>query len=341
MATRRKKAEAAREFFRQLAKEGAFAPIFLFYGPERFLVDQAVKRVTNSVFPNGRDDFNFAAYHGSETSGGDVASACNQVPMFSDRRLVILKGADQMKAAEIEALANYADDPADFTVLVLEAVKLDGRQKQIKRLLKAKKVVAVDFDSLYDRDAIQWTQRQAKRRGLGLGHDSASYLVEALGTALGPLDMALERIQIYVGSANSASLQDTQAVVPDTRVRSVFELADHLAARRFAESTGCFHRMLEQGESPIGSLAMIARQFRQLLLAKDGANLGLRDRQLAGHIGCPPFRVGAISQASRSFSEARLRAILRAIAETDLSLKSSRLPREVLVERLFIRICGA
>ena len=339
MATRRDKAEQGREFFRRVASEGAFAPVFVLYGAERFLVNEGVRRLTNAVFPDGRDDFNFAAFHGSECTGGDVAGAASQVPMFAARRMVVLKGADQMKAAELDALSTYAEDPADFSVLVIEAVKLDGRQKAVKRLLKAAQTV--EFGTLYERDAAQWVERQARRRGLTMGRNGASYLVDALGTALGPLDMALERIQIYVGDSDSASLDDVKAVVPDTRARSVFELTDHLSERGFAEASACFHRMLEQGESPIGSLAMIARQFRQLLLAKDGSNRGMRDRELAKHIGCPPFRVRAITQASRSFSEPRLRAILRAVAETDLQLKSSRLPRETLVERLFVRICSA
>jgi DNA polymerase-3 subunit delta len=339
MATRRDKAEAGRQFFRRVASDGAFAPVFLLYGAERFLVDEGIRRLTSAVFPDGRDDFNFAAFHGSECSGGEVAGAASQAPMFASRRLVVLKGADQMKVSELEALSIYAEDPADFSVLVIEAVKLDGRQKAVKRLLAASH--AIEFGTLYDRDAANWVERQARRRGLSIGRDGASYLVDALGTALGPLDMALERVQIYVGDAGSATVEDVRSVVPDTRVRSVFELTDHLSARGFAQAAACFHRMLEQGESPIGSLAMIARQFRQLLLAKDGAARGLRDRELAKHIGCPPFRVGAISTAARGFTEARLRGILRSVAETDLALKSSRLPRETLVERLFVRICSA
>ena len=338
MATRRDKANQGREFFRRVAEEGAFAPVFVIHGAERFLVDEAVRRLTSAVFPSGRDDFNFASFHGSETGGGAVAGAASQVPMFAARRLVVLKGADQMKPTELAAVASYAEDPADFSVLVVEAVKLDGRQKAVKRLLKAS--AAVEFVPLYERDAIQWVQRQTRRRGLSLPSDAPAYLVDALGPALGPLDKALERVQIYVGDEDGATLDDVKAVVPDTRVRSVFELTDHLSARQFAAASACFHRMLEQGESPIGSLAMIARQFRQLLLARDGAAKGLRDSELARHIGCPPFRVRAIGQASRGFSEARLRMILRAVAETDLALKSSRLPKETLVERLFMRICA-
>ena len=339
MATRRDKASEGREFFGRVAVEGAFARVFVVHGAERFLVEEAVRRLTNAVFPSGRDDFNFTSFHGSETSGGDVVSAASQVPMFAPSRLVVLKGADQMKPAELAAVADYAEDPADFTVLVVEAVKLDGRQKAIKRLLKA--ATAVEFAPLYERDAIQWVQKQARRRRLALPSDAPAYLVDALGPALGPLDKALERVQIYVGDGDSATIDDVKSVVPDTRVRSVFELTDHLAARQFAEASACFHRMLEQGESPIGSLAMIARQFRQLLLARDGAAKGMRDSDLARHIGCPPFRVRAIGQAARGFSEARLRAILRAVAETDLALKSSRLPKATLVERLFLRICAA
>lgn len=341
MGTRANKADQAREFFKKIADEGAFKPVFLVQGEERFLVDQAVAKITKAVFPDGRDDFNYISYHGNEAKGTDIASAASQAPMFAAKRLVIVRNADRLAASEMEPLAAYAADPATSTVLVIEAVKLDGRSKAVKALSKAKSVQKITFKPLYAREAAAWVNSQAPRFNLQFRADVGGYLVDAVGTSLAQLDMALERIALYLGDENQVTLDAVRAIVPDTRSRSVFELTDHLALRRLDAAIGCFHRMIYQGDSPIGALAMVARQFRQLLMAHDGAALGLSSGEMASHIGCPPFKVRDYIKASRNFTEPRLRELLRLIAETDLALKSSRVKRELIIERLFVRICAA
>lgn len=342
MGTRRaSNADVARDFFGKLASDGAWHPTFVIQGDERFLVDQALGRLTRSVFPDGRDDFNFVSLHGSESKGADIASAAAQSPMFATKRVVIVRGAERLSASEMEPIAQYAEDPNETTLLVLEALKLDGRQKNVRKLLNGTRVASVSFGTLYANEAAQWVKRQSKQHNLNFVGDVGGYLVDALGTSLGPLDKALERIDLYLGDSRDVTIEAARQVVPDTRSRSVFELTDHLAAKQLDAAVGCFHRMIYQGESPIGAVSMIARQFRQLLLAKDGQTQGLSGGRLAAHIGCPPFKVRDYESASRRFTEPQLRTLLRQIAETDLALKSSRLKRELIVERLFVRICGS
>ncbi len=341
-SNRADKVARGREFFRRLGNEGLFARTFVFYGDERFLVDEAMRRVEELAFPNGRDDFNRSGFHGGEASGADIASAADQVPMFGDRRLVVVRALNQLTGTDLEAVVEYVERSYASTVLLCEATRLDQRQKAVKRLMAAEHSACVEFPTLSERDVIGWTDRRADYRGLRLGSGAAAYLVGALGTGLQQIDLALERVRLYVGDPPPASVEVdvVREVVPDVRARSVFELTDHLSAGRLGEATGCFRRMMDQGESPIGALAMIARQFRQLVLVRDGGRKGLRGRELAQHIGCPPFVLGEYERAAARFDDERLAAILRAIMETDHALKSSRLPRALLVERLFVRACA-
>ena len=222
MATRRQdKAEEGRGFFRRIAAEGVYARIFLLYGEERYLVEQGLKRLLQAAFPDGRDDFNFISYHGTEARASDILSGACQVPMFATQRVVVVRGIEHLSASELGPIADYSDDPVDSTLLILEATKLDGRQRAIKKLVGAKSVQAIEFAPLRDREVIGWVARQARKRKLELESDVAAYLVDTIGSALGPLDQALERIELYLEDTQAASLEDVRALVPDSRTRSV------------------------------------------------------------------------------------------------------------------------
>jgi DNA polymerase-3 subunit delta len=332
-----------REFFRTLAREGPGAPVYVLGGEETFLVDEALERIETRMFPGGRDDFNFAAFQGAEVKGADVVAAADLLPMFAPRRLVLLRNADKMPAAEWKPVAEYAQRPNPATVLVIELTKPDERVKAVKELLAAPSVEVILFPHLSDAELLPWIVRRAQQRGLVLGQDVPEYLLDSVGSSLQQLALAIEKIDLFVGPGE-APRQVTEpvarTVVADGRSRNIFELVEHIASRRVDTALDCFERLLLDGESPVAVTGMIASQFRQLLMIRNGLNEGISGRELAAWANVPPFRVDALSRLVRQFQEDDLIAILERIMRTDHALKSSRLRDSTLVEALILRICG-
>ncbi|TVR01473.1 MAG: DNA polymerase III subunit delta [Deltaproteobacteria bacterium] len=338
---RESRIEEGRAFFRRLAKEGPWAPVFLITGEESFLRGVAVERLCASVEVN---EFNRSVFRGGEAKGEDIVTAASMVPMLGDRRLVVVREVNALAAQDLGQVAAFVEAAAASTLLVLEGETLDGRQKAVQRIQRSPAVERIDFPRLYDREVCQWVARRAKGRGLVLAREVPPWLVEALGTQLGELDRALERIDLYLGAPDhegrrEVTLDLVQEVITETRARSVFELTDALSERDLGRSAVIIDEMLRRQESPIGAVTMIARQFRQLRLALAGRARGLRGRELASWCGCPPFRVQAVERAARAFSEHELEDILLRCAKADGLLKSSRLPDRLHLESLLLQIC--
>lgn len=347
MATRKQAAEElrrSREFFARVQKEGAWAPVFLLTGTERFILDEALRRIIASVFPEGRDDFNLIQLQAHETTADDIVDAARMAPMFASRRVVVVRGLERMPAAQLERIAAYADAPVDSTVLVLEASALDGRAKGTQRLMKAGAVAAVKFVELEGDDLLRWVTVRARDRRLVLDRDVPAWLVEALGSSLATLQAALERIDLYLpesveGVPREVTTALCESVITDVRHRDVFELVDALGARDVERAFVCYRSLLEQGEESIRSLGMIAMQFRRLLVVHELARLP--DSAVAPRAQIPEFRVRDYRRLAQRFSHDELRAIMHEILRTDHALKSSRLRDVLIVERLLLRICTA
>lgn len=341
-AAGRQEVDAGRRFFKRLAAEGPWAPIHLITGAERFLVDEAVDRIVRSVFASGHDDFNLDRLHGADTDGDTITRIASTLPMFAARRVVVVRGAEQLKAADWDALAEHASNPSDTTLLVLAATSVNGRLKGVKAFKKAAGVDAIDFPELRERDAAGWTARRARSRNLVLGRDVPDYLVEAVGTSLRQLDLALERIDLFIDhdeGPRNVTREAITDIVPDVRTRSVFELIDLLAVRRLDRAVADFHTMLEHGASSVGTVSMIAMQFRRIWRVRQGARDGMSGATLARAAGIPPFTVDRYLTSARRFGDEELRRILGLVRDADRALKSSRLRDELIVERLFASIC--
>jgi len=121
-------------------------------------------------------------------------------------------------------------------------------------------------------------------------------------------------------------------VVAAVRQHSVFELVDAIGGRQHSRALALLEELLAQKEEPLRLNALLARHFRQLLRARIMLHGNVDERGMAAALGVPPFVAKKLSGQSRGFRGAQLEAALARLARTDLELKSSRRPGELVLE---------
>lgn len=341
---RKNSKEDGRKFFARLRDEGVYAPVFVIYGEEEYLIKEAEKRLVAAVFPEDSNGLNDDQLDGSRHSGHEITNMANDMPMFAPLRLVRVRNADKLKAAEMAVIADYVENPSETTVLMLRGASFDGRMKAIKRIFKAEDAVIVEFPALKERETEKWVARRAARYGLQVARDVPALMVDSLGTSLDLLDSALERIDLFVGGDRSSPRQVrrdvVEEIVVDTRTRAWFEMTDALLEKRPGDAIAHFRRAHEYGESAIRTVSRVSFQFRSVLMMHVGMRRGLSGRDLSEFADCRSFLASKFQLAARRFSIGELRWIMQRIADTDVLLKSSRHSDLVLVERLFLDIAS-
>jgi DNA polymerase-3 subunit delta len=118
------------------SKGGELHPFYLFYGDEVFLAEDALKKIKAKVFEDSLADFNLDNFYGGELDIDNLGAALETLPMMGQKRLVILKDAHLLKAAELEKIAEYVSIPIDTTVFVAVFENVDQRKKYLKTFLR-------------------------------------------------------------------------------------------------------------------------------------------------------------------------------------------------------------
>lgn len=80
-------------------KKGNVAPVYLFYGPEGYLREQAVERLKEYVLPPGGEQLNFEVLDGSVMSGREIVAAAAYASFIPGRRLVLVKSPQIFQAS--------------------------------------------------------------------------------------------------------------------------------------------------------------------------------------------------------------------------------------------------
>ena len=317
-------------------RQGTLRPIYFLSGEERLLVDRVLRSVRKVALAGELADFNHDVLTPTAGPAG-VLQAARTVPMMGSRRLVEVREAEGFKAADLERLIPYVQDPVESTVLVFVAGKVDTRFKFFRTLDGAGYLFR--FDAVKGATLRRFLDAEAKRLGARLGPGVADLLVDLVGNDLLALSGAVEKLTLFVGEGGTVGTEHVEAVISRTRQAVIFELTDAVGAGDAPRALGSLQSLLQDGEPEVRILFMIARQIRQIWLAREALDRGTPPGGLASVLGVPPFVARKVADQARRFDVGRLEQVHGELYRTDRQLKSMRGSRALALERLILGLC--
>jgi DNA polymerase-3 subunit delta len=321
-------------------RQKKIASVYVIAGEEPYLVQSSL-RMIREVFGGGdENDLSTSTFSARDANPEAVLAALKTVPLLGGRPLVVMRDGEYLtkdgRKALLESLTRYAEAPLDSSTLVISATKLDGRSKLMQ--LAMKKGTVVECKKLYDDKLPSWVGIEVKRRGRQISFEAAKFLAEMVGNDLGQLAGSIERLILYVGDRKLIELKDVEEAVTETHQRDVFELTDAVGQRKLSRALSYLHNLIENGQPPPLILHMLARHFRILSKAREVEGRMMDRSEVAKYLGVNPFYVNNYVTQAKNFSKQELRRSFQTLHRCDRSIKSSRLPRERVIEKAIITI---
>lgn len=324
------------EFISQI-ENGRVSPVYLFLGAGELLKDEAWHRLLDQVVPAKARQLNGERLLAKEHPASEILARLSALPMFGTRRLLMVQSIEAWPKDQLKAVASYLEHPLPSACLVLSSTRKKGLEK-LQEGAEARGGL-VEFHAPNEREAPRWLQMRARMLHKLLSPQAAACLVEQLGTDLFRLQSELDKLAVYVGEREKIELEDIKKTVSFQRSFTVFELLRQVSQGQTRQAVSSLNNLLLSGESPLGILALLARQIRLLWQAKDGMARNIPAAELAQKLGLPSTVVGNYTQQATTFSEAELYRIHRVIRETDWALKSTGTAPQLLLEALVLRLC--
>ena len=110
-----------------------FKSFYILFGEEDFLQEEYLNLLKENILGDALPDFNLDVFYpGSDFKINKLIDAIETLPMMAERRLVILKHAQEIKAQDLENLIPILSKEHESTCFILTCSKLDKRQKFFK-----------------------------------------------------------------------------------------------------------------------------------------------------------------------------------------------------------------
>lgn len=316
----------------------AFGKILLITGNAEFLADRtrakAIKVVTKE-----QPEVEIATSTSSGLQPGELAGLTSP-SLFSDASAVVLTELQDLPdAAQNELLAYVADPSPDVAVILVHG----GGQKGKGLLDKLRKAAAVSEVKVeqpkYERDYAQWVFGEVRSLGAGIDEEAAALLVASIGQDLRALAGAADQLvaNLEKGVPISAAL-----------VRQYFGGRADVRGYEIADATidGRIDVALEQARwaegakvAPVLITSAMATGLRSLAKLASAPG-GMRDNELAGFIGVPPFKIRSLRGQLRGWEPAGLATAIAAVAQADLDVKGGAADPAFAVERMVLQVAA-
>ena len=334
---------------REKLGKGKPVPALLLLGDEPYLRDACRAQLIESYVPDAARTWAVSRYSAERGETQAALEQAQTLPMLAKLQVVFLEDAEAIeklgeKARDeaVEHLVAYLDNPAPFTVLIIEAEKLDMRMQLGKKLADAVLVVEVGLgERVEDRiaAAIGLAKALAKERGIAFETSAAEDLAEFVSGDLMRLKTEVEKLTTHAAARKVIRREDVSSLVISEKTTTIWEVADLIASRQPRKALEFVERLLRDGEEPVMMVGGLAWMYRKLVEASElrGATNGW---QAARSLGMRPEQAELAIRSARKIPKHRLLDGLRALQEADSRLKGGAQDPRATMEFLIWRLSG-
>lgn len=309
--------------------------VYLLYGDDELAQTEFLHRLLDKLGDPATASLNLQTFEAEGLDFAQLEAACAVMPFLSPRRLVVLRKPTALLRAENRQgkrlLALLDTLPSTTALVLLEPGDLREDSPLLRWAASNPQAAFVRAFSIpRGEDFIRWLRQRCQSMGGQIEPAAAALLAQSVADDPIRAVKELEKLLDYVNYQRPIRPDDVELLTPGTRQTDVFAMVDALGAGNSRMAQVHLHRLLQQ-ESPRYAFAMITRQFRLLLQAREAIDDG-DDPHAA--LGLPPFVARKVIAQAQRFALVELERIYHALLECDLAMKTSEMDDVVALDTL-------
>jgi len=315
-------------------KQKQFKPIYFLMGEEPYYIDKISDYIEKNVLSESEKDFNQIVLYGRDTSLDEIVSEAKNFPMMADRRVIIIKEAQDLsryinkkesedpndKKQNSKTFENYIENPQITSILVFcyKYKTLDKRKKITKNL--EKNGIVFESKKLYENQVGTWISKLLSASGYSIEPKANAMLVEFLGTDLSRINNEIEKLKIVIpkGTITADHIEKNIGI---SKNYNIFEFQKALGTKNIAKANQIAKYFAQnQKDNHINLIIVTVFSFFVKLLQYHGTTNKNPDN-IAKNLGISLFFVKDYEVATRNFPMKKVSRIIASLREIDMKSK--------------------
>ena len=324
-------------------KQEKLHSIYLFYGEETYLLENAVKKI-KKIFGNLILGINYIQINETNVNGliSDI-----ETPAFGyDKKLIIVKNSNILKKEKKsntksntdlqKKISEYIKTIDQTTVLIFieeELIKCD-LTNTIQELGEV-----CNFERLKPIELKKRLKTICNMYQVNIDENTLQYFIETCGTNMQVLINEIRKLIEYEGKNGTIKKEDIDKLSIKELESRIFDLTDNLGKRDITKVLEMLKELLYNKEPIQKILVTLYNHLKKLYMAKLAEKY---NRNIAECLKLKPnqmFLVTKYKKQSEFFKEKELRKILQELIDLDYNYKNGLIDINIGLEAILCRYC--
>lgn len=314
--------------------------IYVIAGKDQPLVGARCQELVDELLDPQQRMTALLSVDGDEAIISDILDELRTLPFLADKRVVVVREADEFISKHRDILEKYFEKPAPTGVLILTVSSWPGNTRLAKRLPQVGQVIEIAQPK---RGAVpgMLVQYARDKHKVTLDKDAAELLTDLVGEELAMLYNEIEKLTLFARDEKTLTVKHVETLIGHHRVYDAFEVIDAVTAGDTAQAIKRVRNMFEQDkDAEYTAVGAFAFHVRRMFQAKILLDRRTSQYEIANRLRVWSNKDRFFAQIQR-LSLRQIAGLLDELAGIDYATKTGQAQAPVAIEQLVLRLAGA
>ncbi|EGS32381.1 DNA polymerase III, delta subunit [Finegoldia magna SY403409CC001050417] len=305
--------------------------LVLIHGEEKFYIEKYLSLIKEHYNAQSFDEYHLSDFE-------KIYSSSETIPMFSDKRLILIDDVDLSKTGisknkdNIDKLMLYIKNIPEYTLIIITSYGNVFKSKLLKEI--AHYGADIEFNKLNRNQFKAYIINYLKGKKLNnnivnIFIEYSLYLIKNSEKTLIDVNNELDKFKNL--EKEEITEQDLNSLI-NQYDKNIFDLTDSIAQKNLSETIYYLDLLINDTSDSFKTLHMIIRLFRNLLYLKELLRLKVSPNEITKKLKISPYELNKIQNFVKNWRYDQLRFAIHKMYEVEITLKSNTLNSKYYIE---------
>ena len=311
--------------------------VYVIAGKEDSLVNSKCEKLLDTLMEPSQKATGLFMADLDSTSVTEIMDELRTAPFLTDKRVVVVKQADDFVSEHRELFEKYFDNPCSTGRLVLTVKTWKSNTRLAKKLKNIGKLISVAQPKRWQlpEQMIKYTNDVYNKK---LSKNAAELLIEITGDELTRLYSEIDKLALFSDKEKIITEKHIESLIGHNRLFNAFSVIDSIIAGNAGAAIERLRGMFaEDKSSEYTVVGAFAFHFRRMFNAKVLLEKGISTIQITRQLNIWSNKDKFFGQLQK-IPLKQIGTYLQQLAETDYAIKTGRTKAPVAMEQMVLSL---
>jgi DNA polymerase III subunit delta len=313
---------------------------YLITGEDEFKKRGYLDKLKLKLMGNTIDAFNYGLYYAKDAGASNIIDFLETFSISAGNRMAVLIEPEALTEDDKKHLTLYMKKSIRENVFLVmlggrPSAKLDSFAKTLP-----KDTVKIDTTAQKTDDISAWVTVEFEKRNKKISRRSAGLISDNAKQDIGRAVSVIEQVSAFTDGRENITDDDIMLFLDTPAESSTFLLLDAINDKKPDKAILILKELLRTESRPTQMIGFLAWHVMRFIQLKKMLLMGASREEMLSGMKVNPYRLDKLITQSRNFSLPGLRKDLKALADTDLLIKTSSIRDDYLLEALVVKLAS-